>query len=188
MAAVSSIIAAAALTVGVASAYQQRQSAKEQRRAMQQAAYEEKKVRAVSAAQNTFRQAQEQRQQIREERVRRAQIMQASENAGVSGSSGAMGAVGALSTNLNSNVGFNRSSAAAGQLITGFSQNAADYNTTASKWGFRAQTAGSISGLGMNIFQSAGGFGTLFGMGTSQPTAMAAPTVDRWAGATGAVY
>lgn len=190
MAAFSSIIAGIGLAIGVAGAVQQRQQAKRQQRALDRASEEDQKAQAQQAAQNSFQQAQEQRQQIREERVRRAQILQSAENSGAAGSSGSLGAVGGLSTNLSTNVGANRSAANTGQMITGFRQASADFQTDARRFGNRANTAGQISGLGMNAFNAAGGFGTLFKAGSRMfsGTGGPAPMTDRWAGATGSVF
>lgn len=138
----------------VASVSKQREAQQSQR----QAAEEQRKVRAEQKAQLASEAANERRQQIREERVRRAQVIQASENTGVAGSSGEMGAVGNLATQLGTNIGFNVGSIARANRISEASQNAADLLGSAQNSLTKANTWGSVSGLGMSIFSSAGGF------------------------------
>lgn len=78
------------------------------------------------AAVNKTQQLQEQRNQIRRERVQRARILQASENTGVAGSSGEAGAIGSLSTQLGSNLGINSDLVFHGGNISAASQRAAN--------------------------------------------------------------
>jgi uncharacterized membrane-anchored protein YjiN (DUF445 family) len=104
-----------------ASIEQQRQMRKE----MQKASREQR-------ANNEAEAARERRQQIREERIRRAQIINAAEQTGVSDSSGAIGSVAALATNLNSNLSMNQGRLERAQNISIFQQNAADAQMRAS--------------------------------------------------------
>lgn len=141
---VAYIAAAAAVTGTVVSI----DARNDQRRAQEKAASEQKASNAAEAA-------KERRQQVREERVRRARIMQSSENTGVAGGSGEAGALGSLSTNLSSNIGFNLGALQRAGNISDFNQQAADA-------GNRAQTAGELGQLGMSVFSAAGGFNTIF--------------------------
>lgn len=88
------------------------------------AAASQKEANAVQGAQQQYASTESRRQRVRETRIRRAQMIAASENQGVTGSSGQIGAVGALSTNLaglfgsslgetNSNIGINKNMQAA---------------------------------------------------------------------------
>lgn len=138
--------------------YTQQQSAQDKAR---KAADEQRKAAAVSSAAGAAQAAQEQRQQVREERIRRSQILNQAAATGTSGSSSEAGAVGALSTNLSSNIGTNRAAINSGQLITGFNQSAANYNTAAQNRMNRANMWEGIGAQGFNLFQSAGGFKTL---------------------------
>lgn len=126
-----------------ASAQQQREARTEQR-----------KAREEQSTAQAERAAQEKRQQIREERIKRAQIIQASENTGVSASSGLMGAESGLSTQLSTSLGFGSAQALHVANISMFGQNAADAMG-------RAQTASQVSQLGMSIFSGTGGFSGL---------------------------
>lgn len=153
------IAAYAALAVTAVSTVKQIQS-------QQEAAKEGKKARREQEAMNAARAAQERRQQIREERIRRARILQASENTGVTESSGQIGAEGGLATQLSGNMGFNRGQIRSAGLISDFQQNAQDAADAANLWG-------QVGQLSSSIFTASGGFNTIFG-GTAQPAAGAA--------------
>lgn len=153
------IISGIALAIAAVSAkigYDARQDAKEANRA---AAAEQKKARGEVNAVNASKQAQEKRAAIREERVRRGKILQASANTGTSASSGALGAEGGLSTQLSSNLAINAGMAAAGQRIGVYEQNAADFNLAAQEAALQAQNADSIFSTSMSMFSQTGGFG-----------------------------
>lgn len=109
---------------------------------------------------NASRAAQERRQQIREERVRRARVLQASENTGTTESSGQMGAVGNLATQLQTNIGFNLAQIRGAERISGFQQEAQDAMDEANMWR-------QVQQLGGSIFQAAGGFGSTAGTGSA---------------------
>lgn len=151
------IAAYAALAVSTVSAVKQVQG-------QQEAAREGKKGQREQEAMNAARAAQERRQQIREERIRRARILQSSENTGVSESSGQIGAEGSLATQLSGNVGFNRGQIRSAGMISDFQQNAQDAIDQANLWGQVGQLSGSI-------FGAAGGFNTVFGSAQQTPQA-----------------
>lgn len=164
--ATSTIIGIASLAVAAGSAYmsyqQQREAARNQRRA----AEEQRKINAQTQARQAQEAARERRQQIREERVRRARILQSSENLGVSGSSGEIGAVGALSTNLSSNIGDNIGALDTARTISGFSQRQADFVSAANQNLATANLWGQASSFSSSIFNQVGGFNSLFGGST----------------------
>jgi hypothetical protein len=136
-----------------ATAYSESEAArKEQQGLMQEAANEQRKARSVAEAGQAQQAALEQRQQIREERVRRARILQSASNTGTLASSGAYGATGSLSTSLQSNIGSNLGAIERGQQISAFQQNAADLGLGAQFAGFEAQNMGSLFQLGTSIF------------------------------------
>jgi len=88
-----------------------------------------------------------QRQAIRESQIRRAQSQVQAGAMGVTGGSGLAGGQASLSSQLGGSLGF------AGQM-SGLSQQI----TMAQS---RAQTAGAVAGLGMQVFQGLGGFDKL---------------------------
>lgn len=131
--------------------------------AQERAADDQRRGNAVQSAQQSQQAAQERRQQIREERIKRASILNSAENSGASGSSGEMGATGGMSTQLGSNLGANGSSILAGQAITGFSQSAANNMQAAQTAQGRASMWGQVGQIGSSMFGQAGGWQTIFG-------------------------
>lgn len=157
----STLIAAAALTVSAIGVYNGIQGRKDAAAAYQSQAEEGKKIQSEQKALNAQAQANEKRAQIREERVRRGKIMQASENTGAGGSSSEFGAISSLSTQLETNLGINASRAEAGNRIGGYAQNAADFGTAAQRASLSAQNGDSLFSMSQSIFGSAGGFNAL---------------------------
>ena len=137
--ATSTILAIASLVVAAGSAYV---SYKQN----QQAAREQRKARAVSTAESAAKQQQDIRMQVRQERIKRAQIIQASQNTGVSLSSGSLGGQGALSTQIGGNIGQISRESNSNQAISQFGQSAADASG-------RAATFAQVSGLASSSFQ-----------------------------------
>lgn len=119
----------AAITAGllVYGAYQ----SNEARRDSKRSAREQKKANAVAAAQGQVADIQKRRELKRQERVRRAQLLQASNNMGVEGSSGESGSLSALSTSISSANASIRGSALSNQTISAFNQKAADFASSA---------------------------------------------------------
>lgn len=161
MAAISTVIAAASLTVGAASAVSAYEGRKDAKEAARRSADEQRKVQAEQKALNAQQAAQERRNQIREERVRRARILQSSENTGADGSSGLSGALGSMSAQLGNNLGINAGRIAAGNRISTFTQNAADFNLAAQESMNKASNADTLFNLSGSIFNAAGGINTL---------------------------
>lgn len=60
-----------------------------------------KEGQAITTAQSRINAASERRQLLREERIRRARLLQGAQNTGTSGSSGEAGASGAITTNID---------------------------------------------------------------------------------------
>lgn len=157
------LTALAGLAVAAYGAKEQRSAQKDAEKAQKRAINEQKTARAEQEAVNARQAAEERRQQIREERVRRAQVIQSSANTGVSGSSGEIGAVSNLSNQLGSNIGYNTSQIRAANNITAANQRASDFLSSAQSKINSANQWGQVSGLGLNIFQAGGGFNSIFG-------------------------
>lgn len=102
--------------------------------------------------------ADERRQQIREERVKRARVLQASENTGASDSSGEIGALGGLSTNLSTNIGVNAGGVARGARLGQINQGIANDNFAMQSNLGAAKNAAALTGMAGSIFQGVGGF------------------------------
>lgn len=166
------IIGLAVSAGGIIAGQAQARSAQRSSRA---AADEASRVRAEEEAQGSRSAAQERRQQIREERIKRAQIMNQAELTGTSDSSGEMGATGGMSQQLGSNLGMNQGSILRGQRISGFLQNQANFMSAAQSSQARAGTYRQVGQLGGSLFSAAGGWsafgkgGSASGMGTMLP-------------------
>lgn len=104
--------------------------------------------RAVVASQ----QAADRRAQIREERVRRARLLQGSENTGTAFSSGETGGVGNIATGYFSNLGTSLGSEQSAANISTFQQNAANFNYETQQSLQESQMFTQLTHLSSNIF------------------------------------
>ena len=161
------IIAAASLAVTAYSANEQQKAAEEAKSERQKAYNEQVKAQSEQKAMNAAQAAQEQRNQIREERIKRARIIQASENTGVGISSGVSGGTGSLSTQLGAGLGFNTGQVNKAAAISDNNQTAAGFLSSAENKIMQANQWGQIGSLGMSIFSQSGGFSNF----KSKPTA-----------------
>lgn len=118
--------------------------------AQYEGAQEQKKAMRSQQAQNEAQAAQERRKQIREERVKRARILAASSSTGTSGSSGEVGSLGSLSTQLSSNIGFNKGAINTAKDISIFNQASADFASEANKLGAESQMWAQVGSLAMS--------------------------------------
>lgn len=144
MAAVSTIVAVAAVAVAAGSAYMSAQAAKD-------AAKDRKQAGKVSQAETTIQRNENRRQQIREERVRRAQVLQGSQNTGVSESSGELGATSALGTLIGSNVATQARQANSSNAISSWNQSAANSDLASQQWAGIGNVAGSVFGVASSM-------------------------------------
>ncbi len=159
MAAITTLVAVAAVGVGVASYSQAKEARAEQKEAMQQQAAVQREMQSEQKAANVSASTTERRNQIREERVRRARVMQAASNTGASGSSGEFGALGGLSTTLSSNIGTNLGRLQTASRLSDLGQTAADFGTQANLASLESQDAMSMFNLSTSIFSAVGGPG-----------------------------
>lgn len=158
MALATSTIATASLVLGAVSTAIQYRANIEAEGDREDAAKQQEKARAEQKAAQAAQAAAERRQQIREERIKRARLVQSSIGTGVSGSSGEMGAGGSLATQLSSNIGFNLGQERAAAAISGYNQSAADFLSSASSKVAEANQWGAVAGMSMNIFDKTSGF------------------------------
>lgn len=145
MAAISTIIAGVALATTAYSISEQKSEAKKAARAQTQ-------IRNEENAKNKAQQMVERRQQLREERIKRARVVQAAQNTGTAASSGETGAVSSLGTQLGSNLGFNQSMIRSGERISIFAQQAADAQTRQGNAAMLGQFAQAAAPLAGSIF------------------------------------
>lgn len=119
-------------------------------------AEEQRKARQEQAAEQARQQAEEKRRMVREERVRRGRILQASLSSGTAGSSGEIGALGSLSTQFSANTGANAGMKRTGEAITGYNQAAADFSFEAQQSQADAQMFQQLGNAGSSIFSGLG--------------------------------
>jgi hypothetical protein len=99
--------------------------------------------------------------QVREARIRRANVIQSGTNSGLgAGSSGLGGAVGSISSQESNNLGNIGVAQDFASIIGSNMQTAANQQA-------KAQTWQSIGGASKSIFDNAGGFTTIFGGNTA---------------------
>lgn len=115
------------------------------------AAREQKKARNEQRAMNAAQSASERRQQIREERVRRARVMQAASSTGTAGSSGEIGAFGSMGTQLSSNFGFGSGALMTARNISTYEQNAADFSLESQQSQSQAANFRSLGNIGLQF-------------------------------------
>lgn len=137
---IGAVSAAASIATGVASYASARAASKERKEANNIASANQKNEAAASR-----------RQAAREARIRRASILQQSENAGLgTGGSGTQGAIGVVGTNLGSRVGLSMQQSRAAEGINTRNQRAANYDFKAGAWG----SIGNIFSSALGSFQT----------------------------------
>lgn len=139
----------------------------ESRKAQKRQAGAQKEVQEISSAQQKNEQMQQQRDAIRQQRIRTAQIEQQAANAGASGSSGESGAVGGVATQTASNLAFGESAAKAAEGISAQNQIAGNAAMDAQLNQGIASLGGQALGLGFQL----GAGSALFGTGESSAKA-----------------
>lgn len=136
--AIATALAITSLAIGAVSTVEQIQASKESNRAQRRAA-------SVAQAQNTVSMQDNVREQIRQERIRTAQIQQSAVNTGVGQSSGDIGGVSALTSQVGSNIG-----SMSGQIDS--ESSILNYRNQASSLMSQANTWGAIASLGFKGF------------------------------------
>lgn len=150
---------AAGLGIG---GYQDAQEAKEEANQAQNRSREaQEKIQSEQRANNAAKQAEARRKAYREERVRRARIMQSAENTGVEGSSGEYGALGNLETQLSTTLGNQIGGAASVDRISGYAQDNANAQFDFQNAQQRLSSASSDMNLAMSLFSTKAGVGEL---------------------------
>lgn len=172
---IETIVSVAGLAFSAYSTMQQQDAQDEARAQQEQANAENRKAREEQKAAQAAQSAAERRQQLREERVKRARLIQSSANSGVAMSSGEAGASGSLATQLGTNIGFNLGQQQAASNISAAGQNAADFLSSANNSISEANQWGTMASAGMSIFQQSGGFNTIFKSTSQAP----APVVNK---------
>lgn len=137
------IIAAAGLILGAASTYKQMQASSEARA-------DQRKANEVSQAETAAGRQQQVRDQVRQDRIRRAQILQSSVDSGVQASSGELGAM----SSSGSQTGYNISTISrGGNSQAGYNM----FNQSAANNMASSQLFGSVANLGFGVAGQAAG-------------------------------
>lgn len=153
-------VAAVAFATAAVSAAATVYSANKQAKATKQAAAAQREATAAQGRSASVEAQRARIAQVREARIRRAQVLSAGTNAGLgAGTSGIGGAVGSISTQMAENIGTIGQQETFAQETSAALQRSADYQLKAQKW----QTIGNFS---QSIFNKAGGFTTIFGGNT----------------------
>lgn len=143
------IIAAVAAVAGTAASVV---AGNQSRAAARHSADLQEQAQDETLAQNAQNAAEQQRQQLREARVKQARILQSATNTGADQSSGELGAIGAVATNLSNNQGISLGALQRSQTIGNLNQDAADSRFEAQQDAQEGQLYGSIGSVGQSIF------------------------------------
>lgn len=123
-----------------------------QKGATEDAAKAQRKAASTAQNERMNRDLETKRQQLRQERVRRAQIQQSSQNTGVAASSGQIGAESAINTQVGQNISNITSEQQANLAIGYYQQKASDAQV-------RAQSGQQFTQLAMTGLSLYSGFG-----------------------------
>lgn len=151
MAGFTTILLGIGLGLGAIGTYQSMKETREARRQAEAAARRQESVRSEQAAGNAREAAMANRERIREERVRRAQIMAAAENTGTSNSSVEMGALGGMATQFGSASGASGGMFMMGQRISLLQQQASDLMASSNSHQARSGFMGQVGNLGWSL-------------------------------------
>ncbi len=150
----------AAIVVAAVSAGATIYSANKQAQATKQAAAAQREATAAQGRSASVEAQKARIAQVREARIRRAQVISAGTNTGLgAGTSGIGGAVGSISTQMAENIGTINQQQTFAQQTSDALQLSTNKQVEAQKW----QMIGQFS---KSIFDSAGGFTTIFGGNT----------------------
>lgn len=154
---IETVVAVAGLAVSAKGMMNQKAAAKDAKAASAASLAEQQKARSAQQAQAAQKDALARREEIRTERVKKAMILQSSENTGVSESSGSLGAVGAVTTLGDAAGGFAAGQTQLGKTASDALQRAADFATQAQNAQVDLSQAASLTSFGQSIFSAAGG-------------------------------
>lgn len=144
------IFGVAQLALGVINGINQYSAGQEAAGYARQSADAQRERNNIEIANQGVIAVEDRRQRVREERVRRASMLAASENSGTSKSSGEIGGVSALRSNFGTLLSQSSSQTKANQGINAYNQKALDFDTKAR---VRTAEADSFSSF-LNIFSS----------------------------------
>lgn len=159
--ATSTILGIAAVAVAAAGTYVETEQASD-------AAAAQKNARQTAAAANTQKQQQDIRDQVRQNRIKTATILQASSDTGVTASSGAIGGTSSLATQSGANVGILNGNSYTGNAIAQDQQDAASATASAATFGQIARVGTTAGNLFFSAPSAKADLANIFGNGTPQ--------------------
>lgn len=155
---------------GIVGASKQKKIAKRQARAAEAAAAAQKERERIESVRASVSAQKERRQQLREARLRRAQVLATAANSGALGASTVSSALGGINTQFGANIGAINEAQGFGQAIGTQNEIAADQQTEINRLEGKSRVVDAntqlfktVGGLAENIFQRAGGFTSLGG-------------------------
>lgn len=163
------IIAVAGLAMSGVSMMQQMGAADDMREAESRRMAAQTKMNESQQRQSDVEAQRQRVAQVREERIKRAQVLASTGNTsmGISGTSSLQGSTGSLGTQMGANIGYINQQ-------QGFATEQSGYNQemgAASSSIFTAQNSAAgwqqIGSLGGSLFSAGGGFSTIFGKKTA---------------------
>jgi hypothetical protein len=167
------VAAVAAIGATVGSTVMQMSAAKKQKKAVQRQVAAQEDQNRIERAKAAVMNQRERVQQVREARIRRAQVISGASNAGVGvtgGSSGVQGATGAVQSNLGYNLGTLGSMSSFAEQLSAANQREADAQADFFNAGAKGQMWQSIFGA---VGQVAGGVNSFMGGSKSASTSWA---------------
>lgn len=158
------VVAGIGLAITAASAgFSAMQQIKQSKQAKKRRKAEEEAQR-VAQVRADVEARKERRKQLREARIRRAQVIQANINSGGGiSSSVTQGAIGGINTQFGSNIGAINESQGFSRRISTANEQAASAQSKINQAQSNIQVSNTIGNVGSGIFDRGGGFTTLFG-------------------------
>lgn len=157
----------ASLAVGTYTQVKSQQQARKAASAQKNAQKQQEASIAEQQATQAMQRDQERRQQVRENRIKVAQMLQSSENTGTGYSSGEAGGVSSLNSQMNTNLGFISGAAMHTDAASSYNQKASDlwfrateYQNSANQWQSWGRLGQSALSLGGDIYNSYNKAGT----------------------------
>ena len=163
----ATIVSGVTAVVGIAGSMEQRKDAKNAARSSAEA---NARIQAEQKAQATAKAQAEQRQVVREQRIRQARVMQAGENGGTAGSTGEFGALGSIATQGNTQLGASAGGLASTMRMSGNAQDSANFNFQAQDAMNQAGNFDRLTGYAGSIFRTAASVAPPIAGTTPQPT------------------
>lgn len=157
------VAAVAGIGAAVGSTVMGISAANKQKKAMQQAADAQREQNRIEQARQAVLAQRDRIAQVREARIRRAQVISSAGNAGVGisgGTSGVSGATSSIQSQLGNNLGTLGTMSSFAQQLSAANQREADAQSKFFKAGAQGQMWQSIFGA---VGQVAGGVGDFFG-------------------------